>query len=346
MRRALTVADRLATEGIEIEVVDLRSLRPLDAETVCASVTKTSRALIAEEGWSTYGVGAELAARIQRACFDDLDAPVERVGGAEVPMPYAKPLELAALDGEDKIEKAAARRCSPSAALLKGVADGRRRVRCRASPTRWSGARSRAGLKNEGDAIAEGDVLAEIETDKATMELESLRERRPAEDPRAGGRVGRARRSDRAGRRGRARSVELPGGRRRRAGAGRRREEAPTARDIAAAAAAVAERPRRSATGAGTNELRASPIARRMAADAGLDLRALAGSGSGPDGRIVKVDVERALAGGMPAPRGAAAPPTTPRHAAAPARRAVPGAWEGGDDHRAEPRCCARSRAA
>jgi pyruvate dehydrogenase E1 component beta subunit len=107
VRRALTVADRLATEGIEIEVVDLRSLRPLDAETVCASVARTSRALIAEEGWSTYGVGAELAARIQRACFDDLDAPVERVGGAEVPMPYAKPLELAALDGEDKIEAAA-----------------------------------------------------------------------------------------------------------------------------------------------------------------------------------------------------------------------------------------------
>jgi pyruvate dehydrogenase E1 component beta subunit len=120
VNRALTVADRLATEGIEIEVVDLRSLRPLDAETVCASVTKTSRALIAEEGWSTYGIGAELAARIQRACFDDLDAPVERVGGAEVPMPYAKPLELAALDGEDKIE-AAARNLLAECGLLEGA---------------------------------------------------------------------------------------------------------------------------------------------------------------------------------------------------------------------------------
>ena len=76
---------------------------------------KTNRALVAEEGWATYGVGAEVAARISRACFDDLDAPAERVGGAEVPMPYAKPLELAALAREDKIE-AAARRCSPSAA--------------------------------------------------------------------------------------------------------------------------------------------------------------------------------------------------------------------------------------
>ena len=107
VRRALTVADRLSQHGIEIEVVDLRSLRPLDAETICASVSKTSRALVAEEGWATYGVGAEIAARISRECFDDLDAPVERVGGAEAPMPYSKPLELAALTLEDKIEKAA-----------------------------------------------------------------------------------------------------------------------------------------------------------------------------------------------------------------------------------------------
>jgi pyruvate dehydrogenase E1 component subunit beta len=107
VRRALTVADRLSQHGIEIEVVDLRSLRPLDAETICASVSKTSRALVAEEGWATYGVGAEVAARISRECFDDLDAPVERVGGAEAPMPYSKPLELAALTLEDKIEKAA-----------------------------------------------------------------------------------------------------------------------------------------------------------------------------------------------------------------------------------------------
>ena len=71
------------------------------------SVRKTNRVLVAEEGWSTFGVGAELAARIQRACFDDLDAPVERVGAAEVPMPYSKPLELAALPLESKIEAAA-----------------------------------------------------------------------------------------------------------------------------------------------------------------------------------------------------------------------------------------------
>jgi pyruvate dehydrogenase E1 component beta subunit len=107
VHRALRVADRLSQHDIEVEVVDLRSLRPLDAETVVESVKKTSRALVAEEGWATYGVGAELAARISRECFDDLDAPVERVAGAEVPMPYAKPLELAALPLESKIEAAA-----------------------------------------------------------------------------------------------------------------------------------------------------------------------------------------------------------------------------------------------
>jgi pyruvate dehydrogenase E1 component beta subunit len=107
VRRALTVAEKLAEEGVEVEVVDLRSIRPLDMETIVDSVRKTSRLLIAEEGWATYGVGAEIAARVSRACFDELDAPVERVGQAEVSMPYAKPLELAALTSEAKVEAAA-----------------------------------------------------------------------------------------------------------------------------------------------------------------------------------------------------------------------------------------------
>lgn len=105
--RALRVAEKLAAEhGVSLEVVDLRSLRPLDVETVAASVAKTNRAICVEEGWPTYGVTAELAARIQYACFDDLDAPVERVGMAEVPLPYAKELELAAMPTEGRIEAA------------------------------------------------------------------------------------------------------------------------------------------------------------------------------------------------------------------------------------------------
>jgi pyruvate dehydrogenase E1 component beta subunit len=106
--RALRVAERLqADHGISAEVIDLRSLRPLDMEPVAASVAKTNRALCVEEGWGSYGVTAELSSRIQRACFDDLDAPVERVGMAEVPMPYAKNLEGAALPHERKITAAA-----------------------------------------------------------------------------------------------------------------------------------------------------------------------------------------------------------------------------------------------
>jgi pyruvate dehydrogenase E1 component beta subunit len=106
--RALRVAEHLHDEhDVAAEVVDLRSLRPLDMETVAASVTKTTRALCVEEGWSSYGVGAELAARIQCACFDSLDAPVQRVGAAEVPLPYAKNLESAALTDEQKIAAAA-----------------------------------------------------------------------------------------------------------------------------------------------------------------------------------------------------------------------------------------------
>jgi pyruvate dehydrogenase E1 component beta subunit len=105
--RSLEVAERLADEGISAEVVDLRSLRPLDVETVAASVARTNRALCVEEGWPSYGVTAEIAARIGKACFDDLDAPVERVGMAEVPLPYAKNLELAAMPGSERIAAAA-----------------------------------------------------------------------------------------------------------------------------------------------------------------------------------------------------------------------------------------------
>jgi pyruvate dehydrogenase E1 component beta subunit len=121
--RALRVADRLATEhGISAEVIDLRSLRPLDFETIAESVARTHRALCVDEGWSTYGITAEISSRIQHACFDDLDAPVERVGLAEVPMPYAKSLERAALTHDAKIEAAALATCGlrPSGDWLAG----------------------------------------------------------------------------------------------------------------------------------------------------------------------------------------------------------------------------------
>jgi len=86
-------AEALAKEGISAEVLDLRSLRPLDIDTITSSVCKTNRAVVVEEGWANCGVGAEVMAVISENCFDALDAPVKRVSGADVPMPYAQNLE-------------------------------------------------------------------------------------------------------------------------------------------------------------------------------------------------------------------------------------------------------------
>jgi len=93
---AMRVADDLAKEGINIDVVDLRTVRPIDVEAIARSVQKTNRAVVLEEGWEICGMGAQVVDFIQRECFDDLDAPVLRVHQEEVPMPYAKNLEKAA----------------------------------------------------------------------------------------------------------------------------------------------------------------------------------------------------------------------------------------------------------
>ena len=101
-------ASQLAHEhGVEAEVIDPRTLRPLDLDTILASVRKTNRAVIVEEGWPHGGVGANLAALIQEQAFDWLDAPVQRVTGADVPMPYSKPLEQAAFPHEEHVIQAA-----------------------------------------------------------------------------------------------------------------------------------------------------------------------------------------------------------------------------------------------
>jgi pyruvate dehydrogenase E1 component beta subunit len=100
-------ADILAKEHeIEAEVIDPRTLRPLDLDTILESVAKTNRAVIVEEGWPHGGVGANLAALIQEQAFDDLDAPVARVTGADLPMPYSKPLEQIAYPHEPQIVEA------------------------------------------------------------------------------------------------------------------------------------------------------------------------------------------------------------------------------------------------
>jgi pyruvate dehydrogenase E1 component beta subunit len=106
---ALKAADELAKEGISAEVIDLRTLRPLDRETIKASIARTHHAVVVNEGWRFCGYAAELSATIMESCFDDLDAPVERVATHDIPIPYSEPLESTVLPDANKIAAAARR---------------------------------------------------------------------------------------------------------------------------------------------------------------------------------------------------------------------------------------------
>ena len=107
VKLALEAAAELAKFGISAEVVDLRTLRPFDVETVAASVKKTNRIVAVEEGWPFAGIGAEIAALVMEECFDWLDAPLKRVTGKDVPLPYAANLEHLAVPQVEDIVAAA-----------------------------------------------------------------------------------------------------------------------------------------------------------------------------------------------------------------------------------------------
>src|SRR5690242_13010238 len=102
---ATEAARQLEEDDVDAEVIDLRSIRPIDWPPIIESVRKTSRCVVVEEGWSTYGVTAELAAGVQERCFDYLDAPVRRLGGAQVPMPYNQQLERASIPTAEDIKR-------------------------------------------------------------------------------------------------------------------------------------------------------------------------------------------------------------------------------------------------
>jgi pyruvate dehydrogenase E1 component beta subunit len=106
---ALTAAERLAQEGIEAEVIDARTLKPLDMETIAASVKKTNHVVIVEECWPACGIAAEIQSRIYEKVFDYLDAPIVRVSGADVPMPYASHLEELCIPNEESVIEAVRR---------------------------------------------------------------------------------------------------------------------------------------------------------------------------------------------------------------------------------------------
>ena len=109
---ALQAAEELARQGIDAEVIDPRTIRPLDEKTILASVAKTNRAVVVEEGWRFCGIGAEISARIMECAFDDLDAPVARVTGKDVPMAYAANLEALTLPSVAEIVEAARTVCN------------------------------------------------------------------------------------------------------------------------------------------------------------------------------------------------------------------------------------------
>ncbi len=126
---ALEAAALLSADGIEAEVINLRSLRPLDVETITASVRKTNRLVSVEEGWPAFGIGAEMAALMMERAFDDLDAPVVRVAGEDVPMPYAANLEALALPKAHNIVEAAQSVCYRERRV--GIRPCRYRFSCR-----------------------------------------------------------------------------------------------------------------------------------------------------------------------------------------------------------------------
>jgi pyruvate dehydrogenase E1 component beta subunit len=103
MRYATQATEKLVAAGVDVELIDLRTLRPLDIDTVIESVKKTGRCVTVEEGWPQGGIGAEIAARLMEHAFDYLDAPVTRVTGKDVPMPYAANLEKLALPSVDEV---------------------------------------------------------------------------------------------------------------------------------------------------------------------------------------------------------------------------------------------------
>jgi 2-oxoisovalerate dehydrogenase E1 component len=183
--RALEAAERLAQDGIELEVIDPRTLVPFDLDTVLASVERTNRLLICHEAVARGGWAGEVAFRVMEHAFDHLDAPIARVGAADVPIPYSVPLEEAVIPGTDDIVAAARRLLHAddarpaavrSAPATHGPAasapDGHHVLLPRLSDTMEEGVVLR-WLKHQGDRVERHDDLVEIETEKVTVTVQA-----------------------------------------------------------------------------------------------------------------------------------------------------------------------------
>jgi pyruvate dehydrogenase E1 component beta subunit len=282
---ALKAAEALAEQGIEAEVINLRTLRPLDTRDDRRQREEDQPLVTVEEGWPFAGIGAEVAMQVIEQAFDWLDAPPVRVHGAG---------RAAALCRQPGETGAAAARLGGGRGeedRLRGGAGehGHQHPDAGARPTMTEGTLAR-WLKKEGDAVKAGDVIAEIETDKATMEVEAVDE----------GVLGKI--------------LVADGTEAATAGAARR-----ASAETPHPSAAAPHRPNRPRTPRGRAHF-ASPLARRMAKQAGIDLAAL--KGSGPNGRIVR-PTSRRPAGAKPAAPAAAPSRLLRRRAAPPAPAAA-----------------------
>ncbi len=211
VHRALEAAEQLAAEGVEVEVIDLRTIMPLDVETVAASVRKTHRLLVADEGWGAFGVGAELAQAMNELAYDDLDGPVARLHSDPQPHPLAPALERAMLVDTPKLVAAirsviageapvprhwralGGRAAAPAAAASPPPSALPPQAKSTAAGTTAPPAAAGDGepitmpfgdltvsegrlvrwLKAAGDVVSAGEIVAEIETDKAVVEIEA-----------------------------------------------------------------------------------------------------------------------------------------------------------------------------
>ena len=284
MTYALQAAEELAKEGISAEVIDLRSLRPMDTDAVIASVRKTNRCVTVEEGFPVCSIGNHISAVLMEKAFD-----YPRRAGAEL----RRQGRADALCGEPREARAGHHGRSDRRLQVRHLSLRERAMPINIlmpalSPTMEEGTLAK-WLVKEGDKVASGAILAEIETDKATMEFEAVDEGTVGKIVGPGGhRGGQGQRPDRrparGGRERRRTSDRLPPQRR------RSLPPRPTG-PPAAAAAAAAPSPAPTAAPEGERVF-ASPLARRIAGEKGLDLAAV--KGSGPNGRIVKADVEAA----------------------------------------------------
>ena len=320
---AAEVAASLAeSDGLDIEVVDLRSLRPLDRETIVASVRKTHAAVVLEDDWLTYGIGAEVAASISDGAFDYLDAPVRRVAMAEVPMPYSKTLETAALPSRDDVIAAIRQTLAAvghrTAPLALGVPAVVIEIKMpRLSDTMEEGAIS-TWRKQPGDTVAVGDVLVEIETDKAVMEYEAYQAGTLAqilvpEGSNADIGAPIALLDDGAGRP----AATAPAGSTSTASAERSQPALVGPSDPPAPAptpaGSASAQPGASANGHANGGGRqiASPLVRKLVRENHLDLSHV--TGSGPGGRIIRADIAGLLSAPAPRRRPRLPFPTRPR---------------------------------